>query len=109
MKTCASLSSTALERRPFAFGDLDGAAIGHQRAVVERGVAAERLAGAGRGMAQQIVRAEIVGEAFALVLRRRVQQPHQQEERHHRRHEVGVGHLPGAAMMTAAFDDLDSS
>src|ERR1019366_1581818 len=53
-------------------------------------------------MTQQAVRAEIVGEALALIFRRRVQQPHQQEERHHRRHEVGIGHLPGTTVTAAA-------
>jgi hypothetical protein len=39
----------------------------------------------------------------------RGQQPHQQEEGHHGRHEVGVGDLPGAAVVAVAalLDLLD--
>src|SRR3546814_19803667 len=53
-------------------------------------------------------RREIVGEALALGLVGRAQDPEQQEKGHHRRHEIGIGDLPGAAVMTAmAFlDDL---
>ena len=36
-----------------------------------------------------------------LRLRGGVQQPHQQEERHHGGDEIGVGDLPGAAVMAA--------
>ena len=46
----------------------------------------------------------------SLFLIRGTEEPHEQKERHHRRDEVGIGHLPGAAMMTAlnnllALDD----
>jgi len=30
---------------------------------------------------------------------------HHQKERHHRRHEVGIGDLPRTAMVATAFDD----
>ena len=41
-----------------------------------------------------------------------VDQPHDEKERHHRRHEVGIGNLPGAAMVAImpaamALDDDD--
>src|SRR3546814_10172528 len=36
--------------------------------------------------------------AFLLLVGGDVEQPQQQEEGHHRRHEVGIGNLPGAAM-----------
>src|SRR3546814_15724146 len=46
-------------------------------------------------------RREIVGERLALLLGRRAEQPHQQEEGHHRGDEVGIGHFPRAAVMAA--------
>ena len=46
---------------------------------------------------------EIVGEALALRLGGRVDEPHQEEEGHHRGDEIGVGDLPGAAV-GGAFD-----
>jgi hypothetical protein len=52
-------------------------------------------------------RREIVGDAALLLRAGRVDQPHQQEEGHHGGDEVGVGHLPGAAVMAAADDLLD--
>ena len=52
-----------------------------------------------------LVGAEIVGEPAPLLLGGGVDQPHQQEERHHRGHEIGVRDLPGAAVM-AALDHL---
>ena len=60
-------------------------------------------------MGHQVVGTEIVGEAFALILCGRVQQPHQQEERHHRGNEIGVCDFPGAAVMAflAGFVSLD--
>ena len=58
--------------------------------------------GAGGAAAERIGRREIVREAAALVVRRGVQQPHQQEEGHHRRDEIGIGDLPGAAMVPVA-------
>jgi len=48
---------------------------------------------------------EIVRQALARLLVGRAQQPHQQEESHHRGDKIGVGDLPGAAVM-AAGDDL---
>jgi hypothetical protein len=44
-------------------------------------------------------RLEVIGDALELGLVDRGQQPHQQEEGHHGRHEVGVGDLPGAAVV----------
>jgi hypothetical protein len=45
---------------------------------------------------------------LALLFVRRAEQPEQQKKGHHRRHEVGIGNLPGAAVMTAMAlgDDL---
>ena len=37
-----------------------------------------------------------------------VDQPHQQEEGHHRGHEVGIGDFPGAAVMAAMPALLDA-
>ena len=51
-------------------------------------------------------RIEIVRDPLALFFRRRVQQPHQQEERHHGGHEVGVGHFPCPAVVAPATDNL---
>ena len=53
---------------------------------------------------------EKLGNALQIALGGRAQQPHQQEEGHHRGHEVGIGDFPGAAMGPAAtfldpFDD----
>ncbi len=83
-------------------------------------------AGAGAGLAQHraaehaarttgslrnALRGEIIGDAALLFGRGRVDQPHQQEERHHRGDEVGIGDFPRAAVMAAvpaflhAFDD----
>ena len=53
-------------------------------------------------------RLEVLGNAAQVTLRGRSEQPHQQEERHHRRHEVGIGDLPGAAAMAAAAHFLDA-
>src|SRR3546814_17839641 len=50
---------------------------------------------------------DLFGDAFLLFLGGRAQQPEQQEERHHRGHEVGVGHLPGAAVMAGGAYLLD--
>ena len=52
---------------------------------------------------------EVLGDAFQRVLAGRAQQPHQQEEGHHRRHEVGIGNLPGATVvaMRSLLDPLD--
>src|SRR3546814_2587976 len=41
---------------------------------------------------------EIIGNACLVLVGGDVEQPQQQEEGHHRRHEVGIGNLPGAAM-----------
>jgi hypothetical protein len=56
-------------------------------------------------MAEHGIRAEIIRETAPLLLGRRVEQPRQQEERHHGRDEVGISHLPRAAVM-AARDNL---
>lgn len=50
--------------------------------------------------------AEVVRQTFALIFGRRVQQPHHQEECHHRRHEVGIRDLPCAAVVAATGDHL---
>src|SRR4029079_12640268 len=42
---------------------------------------------------------EVVRNALEVALGRRAEEPHQQEERHHRSHEVGVRDLPGPAVM----------
>ena len=50
-----------------------------------------------------------MGDADLLLFAGCVQQPQQQEKRHHRGDEVGVGDFPGAAMvpaMAAFFDFL---
>jgi hypothetical protein len=52
-------------------------------------------------------RREVVGDALFLFGAGAVEQPHQQEEGHHRGHEVGIGDLPGAAMVAAADHLLD--
>ena len=52
-------------------------------------------------------RREIIGDALALLLGRRAEQPQQQEERHHRGHEIGIGDLPRAAVMAAMPLDID--
>src|SRR5438132_5686745 len=54
-------------------------------------------------------RVEEVGNALLVAFGGGAQQPHEQEEGHHRRHEVGIGNLPGAAVMAmpAAADALD--
>src|SRR5690606_20645734 len=51
-------------------------------------------------------RREIIGDPAFLFRRCGIDQPHQEEERHHRGDEVGVGHFPGAAMVAAANDLL---
>jgi hypothetical protein len=56
-------------------------------------------------MAQRVGRREIIGQPLALRLGGCVPQPHQQEKRHYGGHEIGVRHLPRAAM-TAALDNL---
>ena len=73
------------------------------------GDAAEHAAGAARRLRGH-GRLEIIGDAALLNVGGDVEQPQQQEERHHRRDEIGIGDLPGAAMrrMAAmAFDLLD--
>ncbi|MCW0462798.1 hypothetical protein NB717_003866 [Xanthomonas sacchari] len=51
--------------------------------------------------------AEVFGDRRALFLGGGRHQPQHQEERHHRGHEVGIGHLPRAAVVAAALDLLD--
>ena len=65
---------------------------------LEDGLAAEDVSGAA-GIPGKGNRGEVIGDALQLILGHRVEQPQEQEERHHRRHEVGIGHLPGAAVM----------
>ena len=78
--------------------------------VLAHHLAAQHAAGARHGLGDGLGR-EIIGDAALLLRRGGVDQPHQQEERHHRGHEVGIGDFPGAAMMAAmpalldAFDD----
>ena len=81
--------------------DAHGAAVGDQRALVERRAAAERLAAARLARPSTAVGREIIGEAAPLFLGGGVDQPHQQEERHHGGDEIGVGDLPGAAVVAA--------
>ncbi len=52
-------------------------------------------------------RREVIGDALALLLRGRAEQPQEQEERHHRGDEIGVRDLPCAAMMAAMAFDVD--
>ena len=60
------------------------------------------LAAQDRGLERHV---EILRDAAPLHRRHRTQQPHQQEERHHRGHEVRVGELPRAAVMPLAAPD----
>ena len=50
---------------------------------------------------------EELGNPLEIAVGRRAEQPHEEKEGHHRRHEVGVGNLPRAAVM-AAGDLLDA-
>jgi len=71
---------------------------------------ARRVARAGAAEHRDLDRVvEVVLDALAVALGGRAEQPHQQEERHHGRHEVGVRDLPGAAMhgVAALLDALD--
>jgi hypothetical protein len=77
---------------------LRAALIGQHRALRKCRATTERLTGARRVVRQHAVRAEVVGQPFALLLGGRVQEPHQQEERHHRGDEIGIGYFPRAAM-----------
>jgi len=69
-------------------------------AVVAQGGAAEDAAGPG-GRRRDVGRGEVFGDAALLLRVGRVDQPHQQEEGHHGRHEVGVGDFPRAAVVAA--------
>ncbi len=51
-------------------------------------------------------RIEVIRDTLPLLFRRRVQQPHQKEERHHGGHEVSVGHFPCPAVVAPATDDF---
>jgi hypothetical protein len=44
---------------------------------------------------------EIFGNTFQIALVGRAEQPHQQEECHHRRDEIGIGNFPRAAVCHA--------
>src|SRR5690606_6398747 len=52
---------------------------------------------------------EIVGEALLLLRRGHADEPEQEKEGHHGCHEVGIGYLPGAAVvgMRGLLDLLD--
>ena len=80
--------------RPLALGALRSQRRARQDAARARGRLAD---GGGR---------EIVGDAALLLGAGGVDQPHQQEERHHGGDEVGVGDLPGPAVVGAARDLL---
>jgi hypothetical protein len=71
-----------------------------------RRVTAARTAGHQRELQR---RCEVVRHALLVAFGGAAQQPHQQEEGHHGRHEVGIGDLPGATMdgMPALLDALD--
>jgi hypothetical protein len=84
---------------------LHRAEIGHHGTVGECRPPAERLPDARGVVRQHGGRAEIVGESLALLLGGRVQQPHQQEERHHGGDEVGIRDFPRAAV-SFALDHL---
>jgi len=73
--------------------------------VAEPGAAqdAARAAGGGRDAGG----GEIVGDAALLLGAGGVDQPHQQEEGHHRGDEVGIGHLPRTTVVAAADHLLD--
>src|SRR3546814_18211251 len=64
---------------------------------------ATEQAGRSRGLGFRLHdrRREIIGERLPLRLVRRAEQPHQEEEGHHRGDEVGIGDLPRAALMAA--------
>ena len=54
-------------------------------------------------------RGEIAGDTVEIAFGGGAQQPHQQEEGHHGRHEIGISDLPGATMgrVTTLFHPLD--
>ncbi len=78
----------------------------HQAVLLRRIVAAPwdwaafgtALVAAGQGDLKR--RAEIFGDLRQLLRAGDRQQPHHQEERHHRRHKIGISDLPGAAVMS---------
>ena len=76
-------------------------------AVFAHHLAAQHAAGTGHGLGDGLGR-EIVGDAALLFRGGGVDQPHQQEEGHHRGHEVGIGDFPGAAVMAAMPALLDA-
>ena len=78
---------------------LNGACRGHHGRIVIGRLATKGPARAGLGTGQHIGRVEVIGDAAALFFGGGVDQPHQQEECHHCRHEIGIGNLPGPAMM----------
>ena len=98
--TCRSAAASLVASRPppRLIGRRAGAARTH---LARRGLHA--LAGLHAGVL------EVVEYRRALFLRHGGHQPHHQEERHHRGHEVRVGHLPRAAVMAARhlLDALD--
>ncbi|AAW73940.1 hypothetical protein XOO0686 [Xanthomonas oryzae pv. oryzae KACC 10331] len=89
-------------------GHVGGAAeLDHRGAGAARPVHARR--GRHRFARQRAGVAEVFGDRRTLFLGGGRHQPQHQEEGHHRGHEVGKRHLPGAAMMAAALHLLDPS
>ena len=54
-----------------------------------------------RRLVAQLDRVEVTGELGDLFLGARIDEPHHQEERHHRGHEIRVGDFPNPAVMAA--------
>jgi hypothetical protein len=84
-------------------------ALGHRASggiLTEDRLAFQHAGATGGGAADRQGWVEIIRQAFALILAGGVQQPHQQEKSHHRGDKIRIGDLPGAAMMTAAVNDL---
>ena len=103
------LGKAAFAARPTRLGGaLAGRARAHlrQRFLGKHAVAAKNTFAAAGNPRDRHGRREIFGDTLALLFRRRVLQPHQEKERHHGGHEVGIGDLPGAPMMPVAAGDL---
>src|SRR5690606_24750049 len=101
-----ALVFTTAFRRLDARDDGRDAEVGDLRSFRLQAAPAEVAAGAGLAEARG-GRREIFGKPLLLLRRCYVEQPEQQEKRHHRGYKVGVGDLPRAAVMAmAAFLDL---